>query len=230
MASPQAAAQLVQGGAALVKTKHKPVLCKAFKNAVKNWCRDRASPPMRGNFNDYFYRSLSNIRPQGQALAQNLSREVGGLFYKNMRSAADVASSSTGRFIGLVTGGVAAGSGTAARAAQAALNIFQNGLGGIPTGMSTARNISRTQGIAARAISRSYGQSGVRIGTRWADGVFRSTGRCLEIKGPTDSPRPGQLTDQQKMGGGKFPAVVSCQTCNLNCSKSNPCPSPLKTV
>ncbi len=88
--------------------------------------------------------------------------------------------------------------------------------------MSTAAGISRTQGIAARAIARSYGGAGVT--TRWADGVFRGSGRCLEIKGPTDSPRPGQLTDQQKMGKGKFPAVVSCKTCNANCSKSNPCP------
>lgn len=226
MAAPQASAQLLQGGAALVRTRHKPVLCKAFKNAVKNWCRDLGS--RKGNFNDYFYRSLSNIRPQGQALAQNLSREVGGLFYKNLKSGADIANQSAGRFVGLVTNpAVSGGSGMAARAAQAAGNIFENGLGGVPTGMSTARNISRTQGIAARAISRSYG---TKIGTRWADGVFRSTGRCLEIKGPSDSPRPGQLTDQQKMGNGKFPAVVSCKTCNLNCSKQNQCPTPLKTV
>jgi hypothetical protein len=208
MAAPQSSAKLMQSGGGLSRTGHKPVLCKAFKNAVKNWCRDRPNN-LKGNFNDYYFRSLSNIRPQGAALAQNISREVGGIF-----------SASSRRFLGLVTDPNL--TGYARKAAGCALGIFGNKLGGIPTGMATGLSPSPSdvQGTAARVIKARFGND---VSTRWADGVFRSDGRCLEIKGPTDGPRPGQFRDQKKMGRGKQPAIVSCKSCKANCSKAKPC-------
>lgn len=211
MPPPQASAKALNAGVGAGNSGKLPLLCKAFKGAVKNWCRDRGPPDVRkGNFNDYFYRSLSSIRPDGAALAGNLTREVGGVFSRN-----------SGRLLGLVTnpnlGGVAR------QAAGCAVGIFGNMLGGFPSGTARALapGASAAQGAAARNIANRFGD---RVYTRWADGVFRSDGRVLEIKGPTDGPRPGQLRDAKKMGKGKAPEVVSCAKCKAGCSKSNPCP------
>jgi hypothetical protein len=210
---------MVQGGAALAQTGHQDTLCKAFRSAVKNWCADRGKglKSRKGNFNDYFYRSLSQTQPGGRALAANLTREVGGLFVRTASGAT--------RFAGLVTAsGVLAGAGCLGGAARAAMAIFGQQAGGVLSGLARCGNaLNRAQGLAARVIGGRF----PNLTTRWADGIFRSTGRALEIKGPTDRLRPGQFEDLKKMGNGKDPAVVSCQTCKLNCSNSNPCPNPL---
>ncbi len=211
--------QMAAGAAALEEEGVKDTVCKAFKSAVKNWCADRGKKlrGKKGNFNDYFYRSLARTQPNGAAIAGSLTREVGGLFVR-------LASGGT-RFAGLVTtSAVLAGGGVLGGAARAAAAIFGQQAGGMLTGLNSVGNaLNRAQGLAARIIGGRF----PNLTTRWADGVFSGSGRCLEIKGPTDRLRDGQFEDQKKMGGGKDPAIASCQTCGLNCSNSNPCPNPL---
>lgn len=118
MAGNMTQSQVVAGAAALRATGHKTILCKAFRNAVANWCRDRTAKNKKGNFNDYFYRSLAAQKPggaRGEYLprgSRHLSEDRGGQLFSRSRDRCGRRGS--GAAMGRCVLGVLGGQGAAA--------------------------------------------------------------------------------------------------------------------
>src|SRR5579883_898728 len=72
----QSAGQVLLAGGSLSKSPHKTKLCKAFRNAAKEFC----APGSKKRFNDCFYKELSKKEYGG--LADQLTREVPALMEK----------------------------------------------------------------------------------------------------------------------------------------------------
>ncbi len=208
-------------------------LCEAFGSAVENFCKDENKKSRkhgsstkdiakrRGRFNDFFYRSLAK---RDSGLAGAFSREVGGVFTK-------VGWGRTSRYLGTIAD-VAKGAGnppvssTAVAAASAMFGV----LSGQPALGRTGANrfLDRaSDGMRGAVVGSFKNANSVTAGmrrsvyTRWSDGSL-SNGRVLELKGPGDTPRPGQLADEKKMGNGLDPILIGCDECGMTCK--NGCP------
>lgn len=220
------------GGAAFVVAPGS-VVCDAFTAAVKNWCskanqasRKKGSKTSdiakrRGKFNDFFYRALAK---RDKALAGSITREAGGLFTK-------VGRGRTSRYLGTIAD-VAKGGGNPpiSKSAKASADFMFGVLSKQPGhGMTGASG--RLGGIADKARGATVGAfkhantvtPGMRrsVYTRWQDGTLPN-GQNIEIKGPGDKFRKGQMADAQKAGNGQPAIVVSCKKCGLKCSKGCP--------
>lgn len=217
------------GGAALVVAPGS-VLCEAFAAAVKNFCskanqasRKKGSKTSdiakrRGGFNDFFYRSLAK---RDKALAASIKREAGGLFTK-------VGRGRQSRYLGTIAD-VAKGSGktpVSASAKAAADFMFGvlskqpgHGITGAAAGLGRTADKARSATVGAFKQSKSV-TAGMRrsVYTRWQDGTLPN-GQNIEIKGPADTPRKGQILDAKKAGNGMDPLVIDCDSCGLKCAK-----------
>ncbi|WP_437641894.1 hypothetical protein [Sorangium sp. So ce854] len=233
MGQPNANATLMGGPGGGVTLDELQTMCEAFAAAVDNFCRQEnidsrkrsASDPekemydRRGRFNDYFYRSLAR---RDRNLAGRIRREVGGVFQRG-----------SGDYLGTinqVARGRGAGGALISADERAAAQFMRRvmrgsrayGRTGARRFLDTALDKMRGATVGAFRNAGSVTQA-MRdaVYTRWTDGTLPS-GRVVELKGPKDTPRPGQLDDAKKMGRGMDPVVVSCESCGLDCA--NGCP------
>lgn len=207
MATPQALAKILMAGGNLWRNSKKRSLCKAFREAAKEWCD--AGPGNRPRFNDVFYQRLTNNAPN---LAGQLRREVPVLLEAGAGAASQVGRGALVAVLGQY--------GTAIPAAVATIATAVGGAypaGGITGTMGNAAgmgSIGYADAISNSARIAFNGANGAgQYGIRFLDGQFPD-GQVLEIKGPTDgfAQRPGEAVDQCKVKG-KRPQVVSCKSC-----------------
>lgn len=214
----QADSTLMSGGLGLNKSRKKTVLCTAFVNAVQAFCDEGpASAPQRRSFADFFYRALKappnspNYIPGGAAMAADLAREVPILY------------ASTGHF--LATGLTSAASlpgGAVGATVQSILALAAPIVtGGAATTPIFGGGITAAASQSVNAINAAAGSAGMSV--RYADGIFRSTGQVLELKGPGDSFHDTQGRDVQKKVSDKPSIVASCESCGVKPSCSNGC-------
>lgn len=234
MGKPQSAAKLQQTGGALAGDPDKDLICKAFAEAVKDTCGGRSLGANR-SFNDYFFKHLANQGSKGQAIAGAIEREVPFILERTASglqfagTAANVAANGSGPAQALastVTGSMAT------EAAAQGLTGPLTGLGpwsGVGNALLGAGATAwRTWGLANYGATVTSKATGLPVQIiknpaaypRFADGVYKN--KVLELKGPKDKLSGRQAGDARRCSGGNDPYVVSCQSCDVNCS--NGCP------
>jgi hypothetical protein len=193
--TPQAAADLLHAGGGLAASSDKDAMCKAFAEAVAEWC---AKPKgQRGSFNDVFFDKLKGIDPK---LAGDIMREVPVLMKLAGRA---------GQVVGAVSEVAKNGSGAAKALAIVMAGAYTaiSGLGGGGGAADAMRN-------AVYGAFKGVGNR--RFYPRFPDGMLR--GQVIEVKGPGDYFRkPGQAADYQKISAPKEPIVLSCESCGADC-------------
>ncbi len=209
--STQVPVTLVNGGGALTPLQIKRACCKAFRQAVDEYCQ--GAPGSRGNFNDKFFEKLQNVTPHGSSLAQNMAREAPVLAGKAGTAMAGTA--------GTAANVAAANPGSAV--AQVVHNAYVNASAAIGnvTGTAAAGTIAN-----CFSIGRMFGKSGgvwqffnalraggFRIG--FPDGLIGS--QAVEIKGPADSFRKNQKETFDAASSPNPTIVVDCKSCSANC-------------
>ncbi|MEZ4447376.1 MAG: VRR-NUC domain-containing protein [Polyangiaceae bacterium] len=207
----QVPVNLVNGGGALTPLQIKRAACKAFRQAVDEYCQ--GAPGSRGDFNDKFFEKLQNVTPHGSTLAQNMAREVPVLAGQAGTAAAGVA--------GTAANVAAANPGSAI--AQIVHGSYVKSAAAIGGGMGTA-----AAGVITSCFSiyRMFG----RAGGRWPffnalrAGGFRIGfpdamigNQAIEIKGPGDSFRKNQKETFDAASKPNPTIVVDCKSCNANC-------------
>jgi hypothetical protein len=208
---------VVSVGGGVYLAGEKSLACKAFRSAVKNWCRDKptrkkktkaakALSKKRGKFNDYFYRSLA---ARDKSIAKNIRREKGDIFRRVKKSAQS--KRPHGRHMGEAGKAVKGGKRTQAGANYANNSFNKARRGG--AGYDGAR------GGANRAFRSK--QPNKKFYMRFQDGTTPD-GKNVEIKGPGDSQRKGQYKDGVKASPKKKLIVVSCKACGVPCSSGCP--------
>lgn len=200
MGKPQAISKLQHSGGALGKQPEKATMCKAFKKAVKKWCKD--GPGGRnGDFNDYYFRSLYGTKG-GRAGTLGKMRDLREAVFMNPHAAGGVASQMTqsGPF--------------ALSAIGAGMKAAQYAYPGSPS--ATARAF-RGRVMAMWNASGLYSQGR----PMFPDAVLRGT--PVEIKGPNDLLSTKQAKKYQKIQGRGKLIVISCQSCKASCAKTNKC-------
>lgn len=226
---------IVQGAGGVVHPSEQSIACEAFKAAVKEWCkkknvrsRKRKSKSKqrydkRGGFNDFFYRELKKRDPK---TASKINREVAGIFSGSL-------SDGTRKYLGTaqqVAAGRAVGgaSSDVVGAAGYVTGIIkgQPGYGATGLGQGVARGADKMRGAAMGGVFRKGGgapdalKKAIGGNIRFQDGVLK--GQVIELKGPGDSPRPGQLEDANLMSKPKSAVVIDCESCGA--PHKNGCP------
>lgn len=244
MAKPQSAAKLQQLGGALQGDPDRALICKAFFEAVDDFCNARSLGANR-SFNDYFFKHLANQGPRGQQIAGAITREVPFIMERTAQGVQCVGQASQ------VASGAATATTNAAQGQQIAQAIMTdmtqvvNTSGVAPwlTGLGPVSGVGNAMLAAGSAAWRVVGVTvfGLRtvmtqakglltfmnnpsIYPRFADGVYNN--RVFEIKGPQDKLSGRQAADSRRMGNGNDPYVVGCKSCSVNCSGG--CPKNLK--
>jgi hypothetical protein len=193
MAATQALSKLQHSGGMLNKIPEKKVLCKAFKQAVKQWCDEKkAGQKHNGDFNDYFFRKLYGT-PGGRLGDVGRMRGLREAVYMNPYG---------------VSG------------AGAATAVMVPGAAGAPPvhlAMAAGGNASAFRG----SVLGSWGSNWATGRPMFPDSVLGQT--PVEIKGPNDTLSTKQAKKYQKIQGQGKLIVVSCQSCKASCSKTNKC-------
>jgi hypothetical protein len=196
MAATQALSKMQQSGGALGKQPEAATMCAAFKDAVKQWCDEKAKGQKHnGDFNDYFFRKLYNT-PGGRAADLLDMRAMREAVFLNPYGggAAQAIASTAGGGVGVAGAGAAqlafGGGGAAASAFRATVMGAWKGL------WSSGRPM-------------------------FPDSMLRGT--PVEIKGPNDTLSTKQAKKYQKIKGKGQLIVVSCQSCKASCASTNKC-------
>lgn len=197
---------IVHAGGVAVSPGPESALCKAFKEAVDEWCKpDRKKDGTE--FNDYFFEKLAGNKPKGAALADRIKREVPILV-----------TSAGGTVTGATTLAAAAKAGGPLSGAEILRKALQDK---IPAATVAARKAWK--GFRWRALFTSWGISGKGGSLKFPDGML--DGVPIEIKGPRDTYRPGQLEAYSKVSVNGKVIEVSCEKCGATCHDAgNKCP------
>lgn len=203
---------LVNGGGALTPRQIKRACCKAFRNAVKDYC---TSPPgSRGDFNEKFFEKLPKVKPHGTDLMNNMVREAPVLARRAGGMTASVASlASKGNATAQAVQGayvaesanLIAGSSSITAAAAATAGIA------VPNCYSIGAMFSNAGG--KWQFFNSLRAAGYRIGFPDAQ-IGR---QAIEIKGPADSFRKNQKETFDSASRPNPTIVIDCKSCNAKC-------------
>jgi hypothetical protein len=201
---------LVNGGGALTPLQIKRAACKAFREAVDEYCK---SPPgSRGSFNDKFFDKLKDVTPNGADIAKSISREVPMLAGK----AGGVASGVAG------TAGDLAAADPGNAAANFVNDQYVKELANLPGGASgVAGPVGSCFAIGAMFAAaggkwlffNALRAAGFRLG--FPDGAIGS--QAIEIKGPGDSFRKNQKETFDAASKPNPTIVVDCKSCGADC-------------
>lgn len=240
MGKPQSAAKLQQLGGALQGDPDRQLICKAFVEAVDDFCNTRSLGANR-SFNDYFFKSLANQGPRGAQIAGAIQREVPFILERTAQGVQAVGQASQ------VASGAATATTNAAQGQQIAQAIMTDMLAvpgnspwltgaGAVTGVGNAMlgaghaawAVAGAAAFGMRTITTAKGVfsfiNNPTIYPRFADGVYNN--RVFEIKGPQDRLSGRQAADARRVGNGQDPYVVGCKSCSVNCSGG--CPKTIK--
>ncbi len=210
MAKPQSAAKLQQLGGALQGDPDRQLICKAFLEAVDDFCNTRSLGANR-SFNDYFFKSLANQGPRGAQIAGAIQREVPFILGQGAQGL---------QAFGQASNVAANGSGLAQQLAQRMLSASA----GAAQGLGTTAPLMGTgpMGVGNALLGAMYTgwirfglQNSFKFFTRgtrfiftskavypiFADGVYNN--KVFEIKGPNDTLRGRQAGDAQRVQRGR---------------------------
>lgn len=202
---------LVNGGGALTPLQIKRTLCKAFREAVKDYCT--APPGSRGSFNDKFFEKLRNVTPHGANLAGSIAREAPVLAAKTagMASGSAQALASPSNPVAQALHNAYVQESRAILGSATATSVTGAFTGGVASCFAIGRVFSHFKG-PFRAFN-AIRQAGYRLG--WPDGMIGE--QVIEIKGPADSFRKNQKETFDAVSKPNPPIVVDCKSCGANC-------------
>jgi len=203
---------LLNAGGGLSPRRVKKYLCKAFRAAVKDYCKKPKNK--RGNFNNDFYSKLRGYKRQPFPwLAQNTLREVPVIAGNGVAGTAQALMSSPGParqvaaaaqgayndFVTLTLGQTAPITGATAIAVGSSLGMWKLAQVVLPSG---------------NAFWHEMGQLGAQL--KYPDGLINN--QIIEIKGPGDffkDPTQRQVFNQVSSPNAAI--VVNCRSCRAKC-------------
>jgi hypothetical protein len=197
------AGTVMSAGAGVISPGSDSLLCQAFNEAVEAWC-DPERVKNGTEFNDYFFAALENQGPEGAALAQSIAREVPILVNK--------------------TTGIVQTLEAAAETNPVAAGLAETIETFMPAGSVAAAKAWKA--FRWRSLLQSWRTPGKGGSLKFPDGM--ADGTPIEIKGPGDTYREGQVEDYKKVSTSGNLTEISCESCGNDCNEGNKCPPPPK--
>jgi hypothetical protein len=188
------------GGTVVGPGKHS-ALCKAYKKAIKQWCKDGPGNRKPADFNSYVAKNLDLSKKAKDALLASRERTIGVIFKNNVVASLQALKDGGGKYAGAAATAIAAGAG------------------GFPGGAGGAGGYRKDLSIEVR---KAFGGA-LRPGRKDFPGTLhpdftRPNGRPIEVKKPGEGEsHPNQKKQYAQCSPDGTVEVVDCVQCDLPC-------------